>query len=167
MRTFNSLVISALLMIFVAGCASMSQPNRPAYSGLDGVGMVNGNMLVGTWNGRILNPIEGEQGMEFTIEYRGDGTATSNSKMKDISGGMMGAMEFEVTGTWKVDGDKIIQEAQEVREVSGNKLGGMVASMMGGMKKNMTGTANVYEASADRIVFVADEGQAQELTRVK
>ncbi|MCB1756373.1 MAG: hypothetical protein KDJ38_12675 [Gammaproteobacteria bacterium] len=166
MKTMKNGAVLILVVLLLAACASLSPPKRAAYTGQDQVGAVDANMLIGSWNGEILNPIEGEQDTVYKIEYRADGTVTSYSRTKDSSG-VMGPMEFEITGTWKVDGELVTQTAEEIREVSGNKLAAMVASMMGSMKEKMTGTANIYEASADRIVLVADEGQAQALTRIK
>ena len=69
-------------------------------------------------------------------------------------------------GTWTVQGDTIATQLESVREVSGNTLGGLMARMMSGMREKMSGSANVYEATPNRLVIVSDDGQAQELTRL-
>ena len=70
-----------------------------------------------------------------------------------------------MVGTWQVEGDLIRVQLESIKETSGNALGGMMATFMSGMKDRMNGTANVYEASANRVVLVGTDGGAVELTR--
>jgi len=57
---------------------------------------------------------------------------------------------------------------ESIRETSGNPAAKLMIPLLNAMKKTSTGTANIIEASANRVVLVATEGgQAQELTRIQ
>jgi len=153
---------AAVLAILGTGC-STTPPPRPDYTGADSVGGVSEQMLVGQWRGRILNPIEGEASDGFTVAYNQDGTAIVNSK--DKNSGLN--LEFKVTGTWAVEGELVAVNMESVEETSGNKLGALAARFASAFKDRASGTFNVYEAAADRLVLVAEDGQAQEWVRIQ
>ena len=151
------LLLSALL----AGCATSTPPARDPYTGPDRVGELNPRMLLGKWQGRILNPLAGEADA-FEADYGADGTLTVRTR--DTRSGMN--LVFEAVGRWSIEGDRLRQQVESVREVSGNALGGMMARFGSSMRGNGSSTANVVEANAQRVVLVSDDGgQAQELMR--
>jgi hypothetical protein len=164
MNSVKNAVVLLVLSLLISACSSMmSKPTREAYAGPDNITTVEKAMLVGLWNGRSLNPIEGESA-QFTVNYLANGqvvTLLDNAAQSSA----LGNMKFEVSGTWQVQGEQLVQQAGSVREVSGSKMGGLMAGLMNGMKKEMSGTANVYEATEQRVVLVSDDGQALELTR--
>lgn len=156
------LLAAGLLALGLAGCAAMGPPPPPPpYTGADNVGAVQKSMIVGNWRGRILNPREGTPSTPYDVTYAQDGSTVY--KINDSRSGMN--LQMQMLGTWQVEGDLVRVTLESIKETSGNALGGMMATFMSGMKDRMTGTANVYEASANRVVLVGTDGQAVELTR--
>ena len=154
-----------LTVIALSACSFSGPPKREVYTGKDQVGQISKDMIVGNWEVTILNPIEGEQADYKPIaHYSADGTLTMDAKF-DTGG--MGEMALEVSGTWQIEGDKITQVAKDVREKSGGSMAMMVKLFKGMMLRNGNANLNVYEASASRLLMVSDDGQAQELNRVK
>lgn len=162
----KKIVVLAFLLIFgTSACVSTKAPKRPSYEGEDKVATVDKSLIIGKWQTRILNPIEGEESANgAVVHYNDDGSVILDSQF-DTGG--MGMMEMEVTGTWAIEGDLIKQVATDVREKSGNALGTFVKIFKGRMLKSANATLDVYEATADRLVIVSDHGQAQELTRIE
>lgn len=160
--TTRTVLMTGLLAVFLAGCASSAPPPPPPYSGPDNVGAVNKNMIIGQWSGRLLNPVQGQPNNGFTAAFNADGSTVYD--VTDTQSGM--GLKLQMVGTWSIQGDQITTQLDSVREVSGNALGGLMAKMMSGMRDRMGGSANVYEASANRLVLVGKEGQAQEFTRI-
>ncbi len=119
-------------------------------------------MIIGNWSGRVLNPVQGQPTNNFTATFSQDGKTVYN-----VDNGQSGMnLKFQMIGTWTVEGDLITTQLDSINEVSGNALGGLMAKMMSSMRDRMSGSANVYEASANRLVLVGKEGQAQEFTRL-
>ena len=162
----NKKIISLLCVIaFIGGCASSKPSKRPDYTGEDSITAVNPSMILGEWNTRILNPIEGEEtASNAIVKYLEDGSVVVDS---EVDTGGMGVLLMEVSGTWEIKGESIEQVATDVREKSGSALGAVVKLFSGRMLKNANTTLNIFEASADRLVIVSDHGQAQELIRIK
>lgn len=159
-------IVNIIAVIFITSiiAACVTQPPRAPYTGSDTVGAISKNMLIGHWKIRILNPIEGEQLDSADIHYRDDGTLLLNSQSS--SSGM--DMALEISGTWSIQGDLVNQKMESIRETSDNKIAAMMIPLMNSMKSRMSGSANVYSASADRVVLVSSTGgQAQELTRIR
>ncbi|MGH1357328.1 MAG: hypothetical protein ACRBC3_01055 [Burkholderiaceae bacterium] len=154
---------AAALAIVIAGCASSgSSQSIPPYTGKDQVGAVSKDMIIGNWSGRVLNPVQGQPTNNFTATFSQDGKTVYN-----VDNGQSGMnLKFQMIGTWTVEGDLITTQLDSINEVSGNALGGLMAKMMSSMRDRMSGSANVYEASANRLVLVGKEGQAQEFTRL-
>ena len=156
------LLAAGLLTLGLAGCAAMGPPPPPPpYTGADNVGAVQKSMLVGNWVGRSLNPREGSKSPVYNVTYSQDGSTVY--EVNDAQSGMN--LQLQMVGTWQVEGDLIRVQLESIKETSGNALGGMMATFMSGMKDRMNGTANVYEASANRVVLVGTDGGAVELTR--
>ena len=63
--------------------------------------------------------------------------------------------------------ETVTQTLETIEETSGSQLGALMQPLLSGMKKRATGSANVYEATADRVILDSTEnGQAQEYTRI-
>ena len=166
MQTITRIFTVSLAIIFISGCATMSQPKRTVYTGADNVGTVTPEMLIGNWNVKLLNPIEGETVSGVKANYGADGTVVMNVTPQS-SASPMGTIALEMVGAWSIEGDNVAVQLKSMKETSGNKMASMIVGMMGNMKEKMGGKANIYEASSDRVVLVSDEGQAQELTRIQ
>lgn len=155
--------LSILLCTVLTAC-SMSQPVRAPYTAPDQVQAISQSMIVGKWAVKILNPIEGEPADGGVVEYKSDGTVFAQNS-NDASGL---DMEIEMDGTWSIEGDMIRGTMESIRETSGNPAAKLMIPLLNALKKTSTGTANIIEASANRVVLVATEGgQAQELTRIQ
>ncbi len=157
---YKPLLAGLVAAVVLAGC-STTPPPRPDYSGADSVAGVSEQMLVGQWQGRVLNPIKGESTEPFQVAYNEDGSVVLNSK--DTQSGL--GLEFEGIGTWSIDGETVIVNLESITETTGSQIGALITRFASVMKDKATGTMNIYEASADRLVIVADDGQAQELVR--
>jgi len=166
MQKIRKIFVVSLAIIFISGCASMSQPKRATYTGADNVGTVTPEMIIGSWNVKSLNPTEGEETTSIKSKYTPDGTVVMNV-IPQAAASPMGTIELEMVGAWSIEGDNILMQLKSMKETSGNKMANMIVGMMGSMKEKMGGKANIYEASADRIVMVADDGSAQEWTRTQ
>lgn len=162
----KTLKVGAVLLVTIAlsACMSMGEPKRDAYTGKDQVGQITKDMIIGDWEITILNPIEGEQReVKAKTHYMADGSLTVDAAFE--SG--MGVVELEVIGNWTIEGDKIKQVATDVREKSESSIGILIKVFKKLMLKNNNTELNLYEASANRLLIVADDGQAQEYHRLK
>ncbi|NOY71887.1 MAG: hypothetical protein GXP14_05840 [Gammaproteobacteria bacterium] len=164
-KLFVIFFISSAVVLF-NGCASMSQPERAAYTGADNIGAIKPEILIGNWNIKLLNPVEGEEMQKLISTYKSDGTVVMKAQ-SSASNNPMGNIVLEMTGTWSIEGEHVVLQLDSIRETSGNAIASLMVGMLGNMKKSLSGTANIYEASVDRIVLVSTEGgQAQEWTRI-
>ena len=155
-----------VLSMTVSACVALTPPDRPVYTGPDVVSSIDASQLVGSWVTRELNPFPGEDvQQESTIEYRDDGSLRGLLIPKTEGATVLGEMKFEITGNWQVDGDTLIHTNIEVNSTSDNAMGAMISQMMNSSARNIAGTANVYEATADRIVMVGEDGAAIEYRR--
>lgn len=160
--------LSAILLCSTLSACSFSSPPRPEYSGADYVGAVEPDMLIGTWDYKVLNPVEGEPAADVVMTFNPDGTIVSVTDLPAQEGVPMSAMTLQVSGTWKVDGEYVITTTEDVQETSGNKLGGMMASMGKGYAAGLEGKIDVFEANSSRLVVVSEsdgERIAGELSR--
>lgn len=156
-----SLTVSAAICLLSAGC-SLTPPTRTPYSGADTVGEINPDMLLGSWNVRVLNPLEGEEGNQTDASYHADGTVVVNSRSNNE--GMSLAMRM--LGRWRIEGDMVMLSMESIEETSGNAMAALMIPMLNSYKDRANGSANVYESSDGRLIMVVtDGGQAQELTR--
>ncbi|MFK8081385.1 MAG: hypothetical protein AB8B97_13945 [Granulosicoccus sp.] len=152
-------------MITLTACGTT--PKREPYAGIDQVGEINADNLVGNWKIRILNPISGEDRSTVTTNYNSDGTWTSVAIPPPEQSADLGRMEFAGTGSWQVNGDSMFAKTISIEETTGNKFGGIMKSVMSLFMSKMTGTVNAYEMSENRIIFVNEEnGQATLLERI-
>lgn len=176
MRSFSPLASSAVarpthrtvllpavcvLVILVAGC-NTTPPPRPAYNGPDRISTVQPAMLVGSWQVRVLNPVQGEVSNNVTVKYTADGGVVMETVGKEM--GM--EMSLRMIGRWSASGDTITQTLESIEDMSGKPMNALLRPFMGRLKTRASGTANIYEATRDRVVLVSEHGQAQELTRL-
>lgn len=164
---YASLTAALIATSLVAGCATFSPPPpRPAYTGTDIVDQIDPASLVGSWKMRVLNPRPDEKLPDQTIQINADGTAvarlTNMPEMEEMG------LEFESSSNWEVSGDIITTSNVSVKEVSGNSLGSLMTSIANTQSRKMSGSANVMEASSDRMVWAwSEDGTVVEYVRVK
>ncbi len=154
MATIKRVKIITVFFIGSVIAACVTPPPRIPYAGADTVGAVNKNMLLGHWKLQILNPIEGEKMNSADIRYLNNGTVILNSKSS--SSGM--AMALEISGTWSIQGDLVTQKMDSIRETGNNEMAAMMIPFMNSMKDRMSGSANIYSASANSVVLVSNAG---------
>lgn len=155
--------LSALFFMLLCSC-STGQPVRTPFITPDLVQAVSQDMIVGRWAVRILNPLEGEPASGGVVEYKSDGTVFAQSASN--SAGV--DMQFEMNGTWATEGEMVRATMESIRETTGNPVAQLMLSLLDSLKETHSGTANILEASQNRLVLVAnDGGQAQELTRIQ
>lgn len=160
-RLLAGLILPLAMAVALSSC-STTPPARTPYTGADKVQAVSQDMLLGRWNVKVLNPIEGEEVNSAIAHYREDGTvvieATTNTGVE---------LKMEMDGTWQVQGNTVVQQLTEIRETGGDPVAKLMMPLMNAFKDRMGGTADIYEATANRVVLVsAESGQAQELTRL-
>ncbi|ASJ71056.1 hypothetical protein IMCC3135_04715 [Granulosicoccus antarcticus IMCC3135] len=162
----SSLVAVLASTMVMASCASLKPSERPAYTGADTVSSANPSQLVGLWTMSDLNPYPQAEPQSRTIEYRSDGTLTGQITPEGESAKALGGMTFEMSGRWQLEEDRITHEGLEMKVISDGS--NPMASLLGkafSQKKNLSGQANIYELSANRIVMVGSDGVAMEYVR--
>jgi len=160
------LPISALLLttILVTACSSLKAPERPVYTGLDNVDNANPSDLVGTWTVRELNPYSGSEPSTTTIEYREDGTVIGIITPEGEGIEALGKMEFELTGNWTLTDDILSHQDMVMNSTNDNAMGSILSNIVNS-RPAISGEANIYELSEDRIVMVGNDGAAMEYLR--
>lgn len=164
--SMNAIVSISTLTCMLTLTACGSPPKREPYAGVDQVGEINKSQMVGDWNIIVLNPVADEDKSTITTSYKSDGTWTSTVIPPEEQNRDLGPMKFAGEGSWQIDGDSMLATMNNIEETTGHKLGGFMTSVMSLFMSKMSGTANAYEMSADRMVFVHEEtGQATLLVR--
>lgn len=148
----------------LAGCASLAPPKRPAYTGADSVTSASASQLVGTWRVSDLNPYPDAEPQDTTIEYLSDGSVRGTVIPRGESMAMLGETTFEFTGRYQVNGDTVVHQDVEMSADSDNPMVGMIANMINS-RQGISGQANIYELSSNRIVMVGEDGGAMEYLR--
>ena len=159
----GSLIASSL----ISACASFSAPPpRPAYAGVDAVDQVDPADIVGTWKMRVLNPRPDEQLPEQTMTLNADGSAKGSiTNLPDMEDS---GLEFESSANWELNGDIVTTSNVSVRELSGNSLGSFMTAIVNTQSKKMSGSANVMEVSANRMVWAwSEDGTVMEYVRTE
>lgn len=164
-KAFSTTVLMATT-IALASCASLKPPVRPAYTGTDSVNTANQSQLVGVWTVNNLNPYPDSEPQRTTIEYQADGSVLGQVVPEGESARSLGNMTFEMTGNWRLDGDMVTHENMEMNVITDgdNKMMNVLGNMFG-KKNSLSGQANIYELSANRIVMVGSDGGALEYVR--
>ncbi|MBX2826297.1 MAG: hypothetical protein KTR33_16295 [Gammaproteobacteria bacterium] len=153
-------LLALFLAVTLASCAG-TPPKRTPYSGPDNVGTVTATALVGNWNGRILNPLEGEQVESATYSFNEDGTWVGNAVSS--SSGLV--VEMESTGTWAPEGEYYSILIEDMKVLSDDPATKLLSRFLTASMKKQSGRSNPYEVSDNRIVLVSQHEQALELTR--
>jgi len=157
-------IATALLVVFLSACSTTSMNSPPKiepYAGKDNVGAVNDSMFIGQWTVRQLNPPEGvpQSDSLATISKDGSIVVISDSAASGVN------LKLQMTGTWQASGNMLKTQMESIKEISGNPMGGLLVKMMSSMTADMSGEAEVYEATQNRFVVVGKEGVAVEYTR--
>ncbi|MGQ7847497.1 hypothetical protein ACUNV4_23605 [Granulosicoccus sp. 3-233] len=163
----NPTVIKSGLLasvLAISGCASLSPPVRPDYTGADQVNTAEASQLVGVWRITPLNPYPDAEPQETTIEYLADGTVVGESIPGGESAAVLGDARFTFRGTWSLEGDTVVHEDVQMSTTGGNAMASMMTRLIGS-RQDISGSANIYELTADRIVMVGDDGNATEYVR--
>ena len=163
----NTLPIIALLLsaTTITGCASLSSPNRPAYTGADNITSAQPEQLVGIWRVTRLNPVSGTEPQPTIIEYRGDGTVVGSTTIDGEGFGATGPLEFVLSGQWTLDADVVIHQNITMSSKDDSPIGSIISNTINN-QKDISGKANIYELSANRIVMLGSDGDAKEYIRL-
>lgn len=164
-RVFSTTVLLSAAMALTS-CASLTPPVRPAYTGADSVSTASSSQLVGVWTVNNLNPYPDAEPQRTTIEYKADGSVLGQVIPEGESAKALGNMTFEMTGNWRLDGDMMTHENMEMNVITedDNKMLNVLGNLFS-KKNGLSGQANIYELSANRIVMVGSDGGAMEYVR--
>ena len=157
----TSLVAASLAL---SACVSLTPPSRPDYTGADSVNSAEASQLLGSWRVSELNPYPDVEPQNTVIEYRADGTVRGEVTPTGESAAVLGDTRFEFLGTWTLDGDTVVHKDVKMNTIGDNRMASMMANMIN-RQQNISGSANIYELSANRIVMVGDDGNAMEYVR--
>ena len=157
----TAIILSATVL---SACASLTPPERPRYAGADSVDSAQPAQLVGVWAVTDLNPYPNSEPQNTIIEYRDDGTVAGTLVPQGESADALGNMQFELTGEWVLDGDTVIHENVTMNSTSDNAVGDLIGRVIN-KQEGISGQANIYELSTDRIVMVGSDGAAMEYIR--
>lgn len=157
---------SALLVGVVSMSACGTPPKRTPYAGPDQVGAIEPAQLVGKWKMSVLNPVGEENASTVTHSFNRDGTWVSTVIPPQEQTEQFGPLQYRGNGAWQVNGDSILSNLENMEETTGNKFGAIMQAVASAFMPKTT-TANVYEISESRIVFVYEEtGTATLLERL-
>ena len=161
------ILISALTLSLVLanGCDSTKPPIRPDYEGSDQITSIDTEQLIGTWLVTSLNPYPEEGEQQTVIEYRSDGTVGGQIKLQGEGAAALGSTAFTLSGEWNVDGDTVTHSHITMEESSGSAMGALLSKIVNSSTRNVAGSANVFEMSAERIVMVGTDGAAMQYIR--
>lgn len=156
----------ALVMSSLVGCATTRPPVRSPWTGVDTVDAVDSDAFVGDWRLTVLNPYEGQELAPTTIRYDADGTFHSEIMPNGEGAEAIGSDRLVMSGRWSV-GHGLLRHADlEMSSPGGSVIAQIIADMINENRKDIAGTADVYELSAERIVTVGTEdGVANALER--
>lgn len=151
-------VVSAAALL----SACMTAPKRPDFSAPDQIQQFDPQAIVGTWNVTALNGLEGEQMDSAVYTYSADGSWLSVVR-HDASGF---AMEAKGIGRWEVRGEEVFVTMDDVELISDNPMAKLIGGMLKSMIEKMAGSANPYEITHERMVWITDDKQALQFDRM-
>lgn len=157
----TSLLISSITL---TACATLTPPVRPDYKGADIVQNAKPAQLLGVWTVTELNPYPETESQDTTIEYRADGSVQGLIIPQGQSAKALGEMSFKLSGQWTLNGDTVTHENMQMESTEDNLMGSMISQLMRN-QNGLSGQANIYELSANRIVLVGSDGAAMEYRR--
>lgn len=180
-RMIKILTASLFIPLF-AGCASMPElkmpelpdmpelPNgweslfqsneRAKYTGTDSVGVVDPGQLVGTWQVKNVNATKLEEAFDMQLILKKDKSLAGYIKA-DFENSI-GKFNYDLVGTWSVEGEYITIDPISATETTGNTLAGSGEELFDKF------VGNVYEANANYLVILDEtDGVAQSYTRLE
>jgi len=149
----------------LTACASSSGPAVPRYTGTDQINDVSADAFIGEWDLTILNPRDGQETNPTTVTYSADGAFTGTIFPTGQSASVLGDDSLNMTGTWSTTNGLLRHENVEMSSSGDNELASFMASMMNGLSRDVGGTANIYELSANYMVLVGEDGVATRYDR--
>ena len=154
-----------LAAALVAGCAALAPPKPPPYTGADTVDEVSSDAFVGDWRMVALNPIEGEEVPERRISYAPDGTFAGEIEPTADMAEVTGPEPIRMSGTWSVADGRLRHDTTEVAMPGDDAVSRLASRTMRGAP-TIAAEAEIYEAGAERIVVVSEEGYANAFERL-
>lgn len=165
MRKGLTLTTLVICSVIASGCASLTPPERPAYTGSDLITSADAEQFIGTWVVNDLNPYPNAEPQSTIIEYLADGTVTALVEPMGESADALGNMKFNMSGNWQLNGDQMSHSNIEISTSADNQMGALISKLVNNSTKGIAGEANVYELTANRIVMVGSDGAAMEYLR--
>lgn len=159
------IILPLATLLFLQACAVPAAKKPTPYNGPDTVGTFTADDIVGTWRMTLLSVEKTPDDPVALVTINADGTAVATTTPPE---GAEINFAFESSGTWEIAGDQLKTAMTEMREVSGNRaaafIGGFASRFIS--KDQLSGTANPYVLTAERMVLVDDEGYALQYDRV-
>jgi len=165
-RVFYFLTIVSFALLGT-GCATLAPPERPAYTGTDNISSAEANQLVGVWRVKALNPYPDAPSQTTIIEYHADGRVGGKIQMNNDDPNRtdpFADMQFDIQGQWVLNIDTITHKDIQMISTTDNAMSAMIANIIN-QQRGISGQANIYELSSDRIVMVGNDGTAMEYSR--
>lgn len=161
-----SLLLLPATLFFIQACAIPAAEKPKPYTGTDTVGTFTASDIVGTWRMTPLSTTTGPDNPVAIITIKPDGTAVASTRPPE---GAEINFEFESSGTWEIVGDRLSTAMSSMREVSGNQAAAFIGSVVSGFisKDQLSGNANPYVLTAERMVLVAENGYALQYDRIR
>ena len=163
-RTRAAALTATLLL--ASGCAAFAPPERPRWEGVDQVGEVAAERLVGRWRVTPLNPYPDQEPQDTVIEYRADGRVLGEIEPGGESAAMLGDTRFLMSGRWALESGVVRHSEIEMQAESDNPLARLMSDMINGMQRDLGGEADIQEISDRRIVMLGSDGAAMRYDRL-
>lgn len=168
-----------------SGCTAFSPPERPSYDGVDLVGQVDVESIVGHWTVTPLNPLPGSSGAwpdastdapsdtssgasttELTaVRYRADGTVVANLTAPVDADTTVNGAKFRLVGTWRVDDGSVVHENVVMSTRSQDPSDRLLADMINQSSATARSIADVAKLSAEHMIMVGRDGVAMHYAR--
>lgn len=164
MFNISKILLSTLLIFLATGCATTST-KRATFEGADQVGAIDFDLLVGTWEMKVINPRESDPPTDGKLTINADGS-TSGYARADLTAKDLDVVVYDIAGNWSVNGDTINQKLNSVKQSAGTPFAAFGVGLSMGLMQGQTTVTNVYEASENHFIIVNDKGVARRYTRV-
>jgi len=164
-RTIKSTVFCSSIAL-LGGCVSFSEEQRPDYRGADEVRSIQADQIVGAWSVTALNPFEVSGLKQSTVvDYKADGTVIAYTTIDDVERSSFGPIELELTGRWSLELDHVTHKDVVLKSRRDDEASALISALINN-QKGISGAANIYEISENRMVMVGDDGAAMEYKRL-
>ncbi len=160
----QAIALHLLALALTTGCATMTPPEREPWAGTDDVGMIDESMITGRWALTVLNPLVGQETQTTRLIYSADGTLRGTLTTRNV-GGMVENLSFALAGQWQTDGEWLTHSNVSLASRDGSPAGVAMSQMFS--RQAAAGKADVFEASANRLLMVGDDGQAIRYDRLR